>query len=86
MVDEYHQDADDPNLGEQEAFDSDDTFFIWSEEKTLFSDLMGDKWARIVQFMALVQHLFSVQRNRTTKSLLPLLNLYKYRSRKKARI
>ena len=58
LVNEHHQDADDPDLGEQEAFDSDDTFFIWSEEKTLFSDLMGDKWARIVQFIALVQHLF----------------------------
>ena len=58
LVDEYHQDADDPNSGEQEDFDSDDTFFIWNDEKTLFSDLMGDEWARIVQFIALVQHIF----------------------------
>jgi len=84
LVNEHHQHADDPNSGEQEAFDSDDTFFIWNEENTLFSDLMGDKWARIVQFIALVQHLFPVQGNRTTKSLRPLLNPYKHRSRKKA--
>lgn len=58
LINEHHQDADDPESVEQEAFDSDDSFFIWNEEKTLFSDLMGDKWARVVQFMALVQHLF----------------------------
>ncbi|KIK08761.1 hypothetical protein K443DRAFT_658748 [Laccaria amethystina LaAM-08-1] len=42
LVNEQHQDADDPNLGKQETFDSDDNFFIWNEENTLFSDLMGD--------------------------------------------
>ncbi|EDR14783.1 uncharacterized protein LACBIDRAFT_305852 [Laccaria bicolor S238N-H82] len=42
LINEHHQDADDPESVEQEAFDSDDSFFIWNEEKTLFSDLMGD--------------------------------------------